>query len=148
MIAEGWGLYCCVAIIEPDNLPQSDSGLVQRSWRDLPSRSGIATVPIKTTPTSISHFLSSDTTEMSFIPPRSRRGTQYSPAIASRIGAMVVDNSSVELWAHPHPTIQPCNLMNTGRGGMELIPLRSWRRALPPPAIRFRIGPTVIGICH
>ena len=36
--------------------------------------------------------------------------------------------------------------MNKGRGGMYLIPLRSWRRAQQAPAIRFRIGAVVVEV--
>jgi len=103
-IAEGWILDCCVAGAEPNNLPQSDSGLVQRSWRNLPSSSGIPRVPIKTTPRMVSDFMSLDATEASFIPLRRWRRAQQSPAIGSRIGSVLVEESAIEFWDRQHPT--------------------------------------------
>jgi len=97
-IVEGWILYRYVAGVELDNLPQSESGLVQRSWRNPPSSSGIARVPIKTTPRRVSDFMSFDATETFFIPPRSWRRAQHPPAIVSRIGLAVVEESAIEFW--------------------------------------------------
>jgi len=91
-------LYCCVAGVEPNDLPQSDSESEQWLWRNQPSRSGIARVPTKTTPTRVSDFLSSDATETYLIPPRSRRQGQQPPAIGSRIGPAVVEESAIEFW--------------------------------------------------
>ena len=91
-------LYRWVAGIEPNNLPQSDPGLVQRLWRNLPSGSGIARVSIKTTLTSLSDFLSLDATEISFIPLRRWHREQQSPAIRFRIRAVVVEESAIEFW--------------------------------------------------
>jgi len=91
-------LYRCVAGIEPNNLPQSDPGSAQRLWRNLPSSPGIARVPIKTTPTRVSDFMSFDATETSFIPLRSWRQDQQPPAIGSRIGQAVVEESAIEFW--------------------------------------------------
>jgi len=42
--------------------------------------------------------MSFDATETSFIPLRSRRRAQQSPAIRSRIGRAVVEESDIELW--------------------------------------------------
>jgi len=64
----------------------------------MPLRSGIARVSIKTTLTRVSDFLTFDATEMSFIPARSGRRAQQSPAIRFRIGAVVVEESAIELW--------------------------------------------------
>jgi len=61
-------------------------------------RSGIARVSIKTTLTRVSDFLTFDTTETSFIPRRSGRRAQQSPAIRFRIGGVVVEESAIELW--------------------------------------------------
>jgi len=66
--------------------------------------------------------MSYDATETSFIPLRSRRRAQQSPAIRSRIGAMVVEESVIEFWDREH-SIQPCNFMNKIRGGMDLTSL-------------------------
>jgi len=79
--------------------------------------SRIATVLIKTTLTRVNDFLSSDATETSFIPLRSWRQAQHSPAIRFRIGAVVVKGSAIEFWDCQH-TIEYCNFMNKGPGGM------------------------------
>ena len=42
--------------------------------------------------------MSFDATEMSFIPLRSWRRAQQSPAIGSRIGLAAVEKSAIELW--------------------------------------------------
>jgi len=89
--------------------------------------------------TADSEFLSFDVTETYLIPLESWRQAQQSPTIGSRIGPSVVEESTIEIWDRRH-TIQHCNFMNKGRGGMYLIPLRSWRRAQHPPAIGSRIG--------
>jgi len=91
-------LYRWVAGVEPNNPPQSDPGSERWLWRNLPSRSGIARVSIKTTLTRVSDFLSCDATETSFIPLRSRRRAQQPPAIGSRIGQPVVEESAIEVW--------------------------------------------------
>jgi len=92
-------LYCFVAGIEPNNLPQSDPGLEQWLWRDLPWSAGSAQVlPIKTTPIIISDVMSSDGTETCFIHLHSWHQGQQSPAMRSRIGAVVVEGSAMEFW--------------------------------------------------
>jgi len=133
-------LYRCVAGVEPNNLPQSDLGSAKRLWRNLPSSSGIARVPIKTTLTRVSDFMSFDATETSFIPLRSWHRAQQPPAIRSRIGPAVVEESAIGFFGSPasHP-IQPCNFMNNSPLGMNLIPLDSWHRAQEPPCVGFRI---------
>jgi len=90
-------LYRCVAGVNPNGLPQSDSGSEQRLWRNLPLSSGIARVPIKTTPTRVSDFLSFDATETYLIPPRSWRRVQQPPAKSSKIRPAVVEESAIEL---------------------------------------------------
>jgi len=90
-------LYRCVAGIEPNDLPQSESGSELWLWRNLPSRSGIARVPIKTTLTRVSDFLSVDAIETSFIPLCSQRRAQRSPVLGSRFGAVGVEESAIEL---------------------------------------------------
>jgi len=136
-------LYRCVAGVEPNDLPQSDSGSEKWLWRNLPSSSGSASVSIKTTLTRSSDFLSSDATETSFIPLRSWPRAQRPPAIRFRIGAVVVEESVIEFWDR-QDSIQPGNFMNKNRGGMDLTPLGSWRRAQQSPAIRARIGHVVV----
>jgi len=42
--------------------------------------------------------MSFDATETSFIPLRGRRRAQQSPAIRSRVGPVVVEESDIELW--------------------------------------------------
>jgi len=86
----------CQAGIEANNLPQSDSELAKWSWRNLTSSCGRARVSIKTTLTRVSDLLSSDVTETSFIPLRSWRRAQRSPAIRFRIGAVVLEESAIE----------------------------------------------------
>jgi len=51
-------LYPFIADVEPNNLPQSESGSEWWSWRDLPSNSGITRASRKTTLTRVSNFLS------------------------------------------------------------------------------------------
>jgi len=80
---------------------------------------------------------------MNLTPFGSWRRAQQSPAIRSRIGPVVVEESVIEFWDR-QDSIQPCNLMNKGHGGMNLTPLGSWRRAQQSPAIRSRIGPVVV----
>ena len=118
----GCTLYLCVAGVEPNNLPQSDPGSDKWLWRNQPSSSGIPRVCIKTTQTRVSDFMSFDKTETSFIPLRSWRRAQQSPAIRSRIGAVVMEVSVIEFWDRQH-SIQPCNFMNKNPGGMDLTPL-------------------------
>jgi len=48
--------------------------------------------------------MSSDGTEMSFIPLRSWRRGQQSPAIRSRVGAVVVEESAIEFWERQSTT--------------------------------------------
>jgi len=93
----------CQAGIEANNLLQSDSESAQWSWRSLTSSYGSARVSIKTTLTRVSDFLSSDATETSFIPLRSWRRAQRSPAIGFRIGAVVVEESAIEFWDRQSP---------------------------------------------
>jgi len=100
LIREGRTLYHCVAGVEPNNLPQSDSGSEQWLWRDLPSSSGIARVSIKTTLTRVSNFLSFDATEMSFIPLRSWHRAQQPPVIRFRFRGVAVEESAIEFWDH------------------------------------------------
>jgi len=88
-------------------------------------------------------FMSLDATEKYLIPPRSWRRAQQSSAIRSRIGPAVMKESAIEFGDRQY-TIQYCNLMNKGRGGMDCTPLGSWRRAQQSPAIRSRIGPVVM----
>jgi len=122
-IAGGSILYHCEAGVEANNLPQSDPESAQWSWRNLTSSSGSAMVlPTKTTLIIVSDFMSSDATETSFIPLRSWRRAQQPPAIRSRIGAVVVEGSVIELWDR-QDSIQPCNFMNRNRGGMNLTSL-------------------------
>jgi len=83
--------YHCVAGVEPNNIKESDPESVMSLWRNLPSSSGVASVPIKTTLTRVSNFMSSDVTETSCIPLGSCRQAQQSPAIRLWIGAVVVD---------------------------------------------------------
>ena len=56
---------------------------------------------------------------------------------------MVVEESVIEFWDR-QDSIQPGNFMNKNRGGMDLTPLGSWRRAQQSPAIRARIGHVVV----
>jgi len=83
-------LYHCVAGVEPDNLPQSDSGSEQWLWRDLPSSSGIAMVSIKTTLKRVSDFLSFDATGTPFIPLDSWHRAQEHPGVRFRIDCLAV----------------------------------------------------------
>jgi len=48
--------------------------------------------------------MSSDATETSFIPLRSWRRAQQPPAIRSRIGAVVVEESAIEFWERQSTT--------------------------------------------
>jgi len=99
-IAGGSILYHCQAGVEANNLPQSDPESAEWPWRDLISSSGSARVlvPIKTTPIIGSDFMGSDATETSSIPLRSWRRAPQPAAIGSRIGAVVVEGSVIELW--------------------------------------------------
>ena len=63
-----------------------------------------------------------DATETSFIPLHSWRPAQHPPAIRPRIGAIVVEESVIQFW-DPQHSIQPGNLMNKDRGGMDLTSL-------------------------
>jgi len=87
--------------------------------------------------------MSFDATETYLIPPRSWRRAQQPSAIRSRIGPAVMEESAIEFWDRQH-TIQYCNFMNKGRGGMDCTPLGSWRRAQQSSAIRSRIGLVVV----
>jgi len=98
-------LYRRVAGLTANNLPQSDPESAQRLWRNLTSGSGIARVPIKTTPTRVSDFMGFDATETSFIPLRSWRQDKQPPAIGSRIGQAVVEESAIEIWDRQHPIL-------------------------------------------
>jgi len=88
----------CQAGIEANNLLQSDSESAQWSWRNLTSTSGSPRVCQKTTLTRVSDFLSSDATGTSIIPLRSWCRARRCPAIRFRIGAVVVEESAIELW--------------------------------------------------
>jgi len=142
-------LYHRVAGIKTNNLPRSDPESVKRLWRYLPSSSGITRVPIKTTPTRVTDFMSFDATETSFIPLCSWRRAQQSPAIGSRIGLAAVEKSAIELWDcrgtyKDNPPTRVSDFMGFDGTETSFIPLRSWRRAQQPPAIRSRIGPAVV----
>jgi len=91
-------LYRRVAGVRVNNLPQSDPESAQRLWGNLTSGSGIARVPIKTTPTRVSDFIGFDATETSFIPLRSWHRAQQPLAIRSRIGPAAVEESAIEFW--------------------------------------------------
>jgi len=140
-------LYHCVAGVKPNNLLQPDSGLEQWLWRDLPSSSGITTVSIKTTLTSVSDFLNLDATETFFIPLRSWRRAQQSPAIRFRIKAVVVEESSIKFWDCQYLTpFSPVTSWIIPLG-MNLIPLDSWHRAQEPTGVRFRIDCLAVVEC-
>ena len=64
--------------------------------------------------------MSFDATETYLIPLGSCRQAQQPPAIRSRIGQMVVEESAIELWDRQH-TIQSCNFMCKHCGGKYLI---------------------------
>jgi len=98
-------LYLCVDGVEPNRLPESDPGSAQWLWRDLTSSSGSARVPIKTTPIRVSDFMGFDVTETSFIPLRGCRRAKRPPAIRSRIGPAVVEESPIEFRDLPQPTL-------------------------------------------
>jgi len=70
--------------------------------------------------------MSFDATEMYLIPPRSWRQAQQPPAIRSRIGRPVVEESAIESWDR-QDTIQYCNFMNKYRGGKCLTSLAAPR---------------------
>jgi len=57
---------------------------------------------VKTTLTRVSDFLSIDATETYFIPLRSWRRAQQSPATRLRIGAVAVEESAIELLERQH----------------------------------------------
>jgi len=137
-------LYRCIAGVEPNNLLQSDPGSEKRLWRNLPSSPGIPRVSINTTLTRVSDFMSFDATETSFISLRSWGRAQHYPAIRSRIGAVVVEESAIEFLDRQHPTP---NFMNNSPLGMNLIPLDSWHRAQEPPCVGFRIGCMAVVEC-
>jgi len=143
-------LYRCIAGVEANNLRQSDPGSEQWLCRNPPSRSGRARVlPRQTTPIIVSDFMSSDGTEMSFIPLRSWCRGQQPPAIRSRIGAVVVEEStkssgSARVLAIKTTPIMVSDFMGSDATETSFIPLRSWRRAPQPPAIRSRIGAVVV----
>jgi len=67
-------------------------------WRNLPLSSGIARIHIKTTPTRVSDFLSFHATETSLIRLHNQRRTQQPPAIRSRIGQTILENSAIKFW--------------------------------------------------
>ena len=66
--------------------------------------------------------MSSNATETYLIPARSWRHAQQPPAIRSRIGQPVVEESAIEPRDRQH-TIQSCSFMNKHCGGKYLIPL-------------------------
>jgi len=122
-------LYLCIAGIEANDLAQSDSGSERWLWRNLPLSSGCPMVlSIKTTPIMVSEFIGSDATKTSFIPLGSWRQAPQPPAIRSRIGTVVVEESVIEFWDR-QDSIKPYNFMNNSLLGMNLIPLDSWHRA-------------------
>ena len=88
-----------------------------------------------------------DATQTSFIPLRSCRRAQQPPAIRSRIGAVVVVESAIEVWDRQHPPIQLCNFMNNTLLGMNLIRLDSWNGAQEPPGVGFRIDSVAVVEC-
>jgi len=133
-------LYLWGAGVEPNNPPQSDPESAERLWRNQPSSSGTCR---KTTFRRVGGFMGFDATETYLIPPRSWSRAQQPSAIRSRIGPPVMEESAIEVWDRQH-TIQYCNFMNKGRGGMDCTPLGSWRRAQWSPAIGSRIGPLVV----
>ena len=63
-----------------------------------------------------------DATETYLIPPHSWRQAQQPPAIRSRIGQLVVEESAIEFWDRQY-IIQYSNIMNNGRRGKGLISL-------------------------
>jgi len=85
-----------------------------------------------------------DATETSFISPRSWRRAQHSPAIGSRIGVVVVEESAIEFLDHQPSTP---NFMNNSPLWMNLIPRDSWHRAQEPPCVGFRIGCVAVVEC-
>jgi len=121
-------LYRCLASADPDNLLESESGLVNWLWRNLPSSSGMARGPIKTTVTKVSNFMGFDATGMSFIPLCSWCQAQQPPVIRSRIRLALVEGFAIEFWDHQQP-FQHSNFMNNSPLGMNLILVYSWHRA-------------------
>jgi len=86
---------------------------------------------------------------MDLTPLCSCRRAQQSPAIRSRIGPLVVEESDIELWERHRtskttPTIMVSDFMGSDATETSFIPLSSWRRAQQSPAIRFRIGAMVV----
>jgi len=139
---EGWSLYYCETGIEPNLLPQleSDSGLVQLSWRDLQLSSGITRVPVKTTLTRVSDFLTLDGTDVYHIPLLSWRRAQ--PFLVNRIKICqaVVEKSAFKSKAH-----QLCNFINHSPLVMTPVLVWCWQWALYSLGITFRIG-LVVGV--
>ena len=109
-------LYRRVAGVRPNNLRQSDPESAQWLWRNLPSSSGTCR---KTTLRRVGGFMSFNATKTYLIPARSWRQAQQPPAIRSRIGQLVVEESAIEFWDRQH-TIQSCNIMRKHRGGSIL----------------------------
>jgi len=140
-------LFLCVAGIEANDLAQSDSGSERWLWRNLPLSSGSARVlSIQTTPIRVSDFIGSDATKTFFIPLRSWRQAPQPPAIRSRIGTVVVEESVIEFW-DCQDSIKLYNFMNNSLLGMNLIPLDSWHRAQEPPGVGFRIDFVAVVEC-
>ena len=119
--ASGRILYHSVAGVKPNNSPQSDPELVEWLWRNPPSSSSTGR---KITLKRASGFMCFDMTQTYLIPPRGWHQAQQPPAIGSRIGQLVVEESAIELRDCQH-TIQYIHFMNTGPRGKYLIPLWS-----------------------
>jgi len=84
------------------------------------------------------------------IPLRSWRQAQQPPAIRSKIGAVVVEESAIEFWDRQGTYIVKTTLtrvsdfLNIQATETYPIPLRTWHRAQQSPAIGFRIGAVVV----
>jgi len=78
-------LYRCVAGVEPNDLPQSDSGSEQWSWRNLPSSSEIASTP-PIQPCNLNNI----PLGMNLIPLDSWHRAQEPPGVGFRIDCLAV----------------------------------------------------------
>jgi len=76
----------------------------------------------KTTRRRVGGFMGFDATETYIIPARSWPQARQPPAITSRIGPLVVEESAIKLGDCQH-TIQYCNLVNKRRRRKYLISL-------------------------
>lgn len=105
-------LYHCVAGVEPNSVPQSDSGFHQRLWRNQPSPSGIAKVAkVNTSLTSVSYFMSIDRTKKYLKLQGGWHRAQQPRVIGFRIGHLVVEESAIG-FSDTQPPIHYCSLMN------------------------------------